>query len=64
MWRELALWEGIERFEEVAMILRARYGSRLHDLVPTEASHLYLYGDKLSARGAVEHIRKKLREPQ
>lgn len=64
VWRELAFWEGTERFEEVAMILKARYGSRLLDLVPTEASYLYLYGDELSAPSTVKQVRKSLRELQ
>jgi hypothetical protein len=60
VWRELAIWQGIERFEEIAAMLKARYGERLHDLIPTEASELYLYGDKLSGPDRVERIRETL----
>jgi hypothetical protein len=62
IWREPAVFEGYERFEEVLAILRQRYGDRLYDLVPTRASYLYLLGDSLSAEDKVERHRKSLRE--
>ena len=49
IWREPAVWEGYERFDEVKALLKERYGSRFASLTPTQASELYLYGDKLSA---------------
>jgi hypothetical protein len=60
VWRELAVWEGIDRFEDIAAMLKARYGERLRDLIPTKASEPYLYGDKLAGPDTVEGIRKTL----
>jgi len=61
VWKEPAVYEGAERFEQVATILKQRYAERLRDLAPTRASHLYLYGDQLSAPEKVERIRRGLR---
>jgi hypothetical protein len=60
IWRERACWEGYERFDEVVKILQAKYGHRLLDVVPTQASTQYLYGDRLWTIEAVEDIRKSL----
>lgn len=62
IWRERALFEGFERFEEVAKLLIEKYGVRLADVVPTPASEIYLYGDVLSAPDAVEAVRKSIKE--
>ena len=62
IWREPALYEGYERFREIVLILRRKYGERLADVIPTEASELYLYGDKLSAPEHVQATLKSLRE--
>ena len=61
IWREPAVYEGYERFEEVVDILRQRYGERLYDVVPTRASQLYLLGDSFSASGRIDAIRGSLR---
>lgn len=61
VWREPALWEGYERFIEVLGMLRKRYGARLKDLVPTAASELFLYGDRLASPGLVQKARDTLR---
>lgn len=61
IWREIAFYEGYERFGEVLEILRARYGGRLADLRPTEASYNYLLGDVLRAGGIVKSLRRSLR---
>lgn len=61
IWREPAHYECYERFLEVIEILLSKYGSRLHDLVPTEASWLYLYGDSMSASDKVDAARARLR---
>ncbi len=45
IWRELAYWEGCDRFHEVEDILRQHYGGRFASLEPTRASLLYLHGD-------------------
>ena len=60
IWRELAFWEGIERFEEVATLLEQRYRSRLVAFEPTRRSELYLYGDKLAAPERVAAINARL----
>lgn len=45
VWRELAFWEGRQRFNEVKAILKERYGARFARLQPTEPSKSSLYGD-------------------
>jgi hypothetical protein len=60
LWREPAYWECYKRFAEVAAILKQKYGGRVRDLVPTVASYLYLYGDRMSASDEVDEVRKAL----
>jgi len=60
IFREPAIYEGYERFIDVAKILRARYGSALCDLVPTDRSETYLYGDRLSSPETVAEARRKI----
>jgi hypothetical protein len=60
IFAETALFEGYRRFVEVAGILRARYGGAIHDLVPTERSLLYLYGDDLGAAKSIDDARKRI----
>jgi hypothetical protein len=62
IFSEPARWEEYERFDEVAQILKAKYGTRLKDLVPSPRSEDWLWGDKLSAPGYVDSVREKLRE--
>ena len=64
VWREPALWEGYERFVEVLGMLRERYGARLKDLVPTAASELFLYGDRLASPSLVRKARDALRRAE
>lgn len=45
LWREVAYWEGGDRFAAVFTILRRRYGRRLIRLTPTPGSKGYLGGD-------------------
>ena len=61
IWREPSVYEGYWRFDEIAKILRTRYGAALQDLEPTRRSELDLYGDKLSAPDSVVAIRNALR---
>jgi hypothetical protein len=61
VFSEPARWEEYERFAEVAQVLKAKYGHRLRDLVPTPESENWLYGDKLRAADYVESVRDKLR---
>lgn len=58
--REPAIFEGLHRYIQVATLLRKRYGTALRDLVPTEASHLYLWGDDLFAPGKIDEARRKI----
>lgn len=60
IWREPAVYEGYERFEEIVDILKEKYGERLVDVEPTKASYLYLLGDYFGADGAVEGVRKRI----
>jgi hypothetical protein len=60
IFREPAIYEGYERFIEIARILRARYGSALCDLVPTGCSETYLYGDRLSSPEIVAQARRQI----
>lgn len=60
LFAEPASWEGYERFEEVCKIVREKYGARVTDLVPTPASELYLYGDRLSSPDFVKTVRQTI----
>lgn len=60
IFSEPAVYEGYERFNEVAEILKSKYGPRVRDLIPSEASLLYLYGDRLSAQESVESVRRRV----
>lgn len=60
IFAEPALYEGYERFIEVAEILRSRYGAALRDLIPTPASELYLYGDKSGSPAIVGAARETI----
>jgi hypothetical protein len=62
IFREVAYYEGYPRFEEVFEILRERYGGRLATVEPTEASLVYLYGDKLSAPSVIARLNASLRD--
>lgn len=53
LFSEPAAWEAIgfphkSRYEGICEVLKQKYGDRVRDLVPTEASEMWLYGDKLS----------------
>lgn len=60
IFAEPAFYEGYDRFMAVAEILKAKYGDALKDLVPTDESRMYLYGDRLSSPGQIEKFRHKL----
>jgi hypothetical protein len=45
IWRELAFFDNIPRFNEVKELLRKKYGNRFKMLKPTEASQEWLCGD-------------------
>ena len=60
IFAEPALYEGYERFIEVAEILQKRYAPALRDLIPTPATELYLYGDNSSSPATVAAARKRI----
>jgi len=45
LWRELAFFDNIPRFNEVKELLRQKYGTRFKVLRPTERSEEWLCGD-------------------
>lgn len=60
VWRERTGWEVYDRFEEIGLILKHKYGSRLVDLVPTPDSRYALLGDSSAAFFHVESARAAL----
>jgi hypothetical protein len=62
IWREVAFYEGYERFAEVFEILRERYGDRLTEVRPTPESELYLYGDRLLAPQTIDALNAGLKD--
>jgi hypothetical protein len=60
LWRERTGWDVYERFEEIAGILKQRYGKRLVDIVPTPRSLYALYGDSTAANFHVAFVRQSL----
>ena len=60
IFTEPALYEGYERFIEVAGIVRSRYGTAVLDLVPTQRSEIYLYGDQSSSPGMIAAARQRI----
>src|SRR5579871_1077301 len=62
IFSEPARWEEYERFHQIAEILKQKYGERISDLIPTERSEMWLYGDRWTAPEYVESVREKLRE--
>jgi hypothetical protein len=58
VWRERTGWEVYDRFEEIALILKHTYGSRLVDLVPTPNSRYALLGDSSAASFHVASARE------
>jgi len=63
IWSEPAIYEGGERFAEIADLLKQRYGAALIDLEPTRAAEAVLYGDRWSVPSTVERVRAGLRSP-
>jgi len=57
IFTEPARYEEYRRFGEVAEILKGKYGDRIHDLVPTEKSDWWLYGDSAEGEAFVEWYR-------
>lgn len=57
LWKETAFFEGYERFEEVATILKEKYQDQLLDLVPTRKSEMFLYGDRIGSPARIDKFR-------
>lgn len=55
--REVVQYEDPERFVEVAMWLKSKYGDRIKDLIPTPKSKQWLYGDRLGSPEVVAQAR-------
>jgi len=53
LWREPLFWECWPRFNQVKVILKQKYGRRCRSLTPTDRSHVWLFGDSISASGNV-----------
>jgi len=47
VWRELAFFNNVRRFEEIKELLTVKYGTRFKSLTPTSASMEWLSGDNL-----------------
>lgn len=61
LWKEPSYFECYDRYLEVGQILLKKYGSRLKDFVPTEASKYHLFGDTTRACLEVDYFRENLR---
>jgi hypothetical protein len=48
LWRELAFWSNVRRFEEVWGLLKQTYGARFRSLTPTDDNLEWLTGENLS----------------
>jgi hypothetical protein len=60
VWREWTGFEVYDRFEEILIILKQKYGRRLIDVAPTLRSLYCLYGDRFQASGHVQDARQAL----
>jgi hypothetical protein len=47
VWRELAFFNNVPRFEQIKGILKSKYGTRFKSLTPTAASIEWLSGDDI-----------------
>ena len=56
VWRELAFFNNIRRFEEIKGMLRAKYGTRFKSLTPTPASIEWLSGDNLGKALQISYV--------
>jgi hypothetical protein len=60
IWSEPAIYEAFDRYEQVALLLKGKYGTRVKDLTPTDRSKLFLYGDYAPALEYLKKVRKEL----
>ncbi len=61
IYRGPGFWECYDYFISACKVLRKKYGDRLYDVIPTERTYFYLWGDRLSAPCYVNEMRKRLR---
>jgi hypothetical protein len=55
VWRELAFFNNLSRFEETKELLKAKYGTRFKSLTPTQRSIEWLSGDNLGRALQITH---------
>jgi hypothetical protein len=60
IWSEPLAYEGFDRYERIALILKDKYGSRVRDLTPADRSLLFLHGDYAPSIDYVRKVRKEL----
>lgn len=60
IWKEPVAYEGFERYERIALLLKEKYGDRVKDLVPTDRSLLFLYGDYAPSLEYMAKLRREL----
>lgn len=57
LWREIAHYEDLPRFQRIAKLLRRRYRRRLLELRPAEGeATVYILGDRLSWWDGIERV--------
>ncbi len=62
IWEEPLWFECYDRFIQIAKILKAKYCRRLKDLIPSDNSYAYLYGDNFNADEIISEVRKQIRD--
>ena len=60
VWREWTGWEVYDRFEEICVVLKHKFGSRLRDIIPTPRSEYALFGDSSAAAFHISAARESL----
>jgi len=56
VWRELAFFNNLRRFEEIKGLLKEKYGARFKSLTPTGASMEWLSGDNLGRALQISYV--------
>jgi hypothetical protein len=62
IYRGSGFWEYYDYFISACKVLRQKYGDRLYDVIPTERTYFYLWGDRLSSPVYVKEMRKRIRD--
>ena len=58
VWRELAFFNNLRRFEEIKELLKAKYSPRFKSLTPTDASLEWLSGDNLGKALQISYVQQ------